>query len=302
LKRLAAVLAAAVVLLAGCHQQPRRAAAPSVHYVLGEPYLSDGVWHYPRPQFDLDETGLAVATTRDGGLTADGEVADPGALAAAHPTLPLPSLARVTNLDTGLQVLVRINDRGPARRGRVIALTPRAIALLGAGGARELPVRVEVMEAESRQMQGGLAGQEVPPPPIATAPAGEVGAEPLPPPPGVRAAATRAVRSGPTPRTRVSVGQAAGPVPLRLPEQVWRVPPRPGALYVELGTFSRLQAAEVMRQRFARLGARSATSYDAPRDRAFSVRIGPLRDVPSADAALTSALAAGVADPRIIVE
>jgi rare lipoprotein A len=300
---LAAVLAA-VLALAGCHRAPRPAATAQPHVVLGAPYQSDGVWNYPRPQFDLDETGLAVATTRNAGLTADGEVADPSALAAAHPTLPLPALARVTNLDTGLQVLVRVNDRGPAQRGRIIALTPRAIALLGGEGRAVLPVRVQVMEAESRQMAASLTtGAEVPPPPVATAAPGEVKAETLAPPPGVRLAAARAVRTGPQARPVAASAAAGGAeVPLRLPEQVFQVPPHPGALYVQLGTFSRLSAAEVMRQRFARLGARTATSYDAPRDRAYSVRIGPLADVAAADAALTRALAAGAAEPRLLID
>jgi rare lipoprotein A len=269
--------------------------------VLGSPYHADGVWHYPRADFDLDETGLAVATTRDSGLTADGELADPTALAAAHPTLQLPALARVTNLDTGLQVLVRVNDRGPAQHGRVIALTPRAIQLLGGAGQLALRVRVQVLDTESRQLVAQLAGADAPPLPLAAAPAGEVKSESLAPPPGVQQSASRPIASGPQPRAAAPTASAP-PIPLRLPEQVWQVPPRPGALYVELGTFGRLEYAELMRQRFASFGAQTSTSYDAPRDRAFRVRIGPLPNVAAADAVLSRALQAGVADPRILVD
>ena len=60
----------------------------------------------------------------------------------------------------GDQVLVRVNDRGPALRGRVIALTPRAIALLGGGNASVLRVRVQVQETESRQLVAALAGAD----------------------------------------------------------------------------------------------------------------------------------------------
>ncbi len=283
--------------------RPHREAAakPSVHYVLGAPYRSDGIWHYPRARFDLDETGLAVATTRVSGLTADGEVADPTALAAAHPTLQLPALARVTNLDTGLQVLVRVNDRGPAQRGRALALTPRAIQLLGGAGNAVLRVRVQVLEAESRELVAPLPGADAPPLPVAAMPRGEVRAEALPPPPGVRLAASRPVFAGPQPKI-VALIAAAPPVPLRLPEQLWRVPPRPGALYVELGTFGRLEYAELMRSRMASFGAQTSTSYDAPRESAYRVRIGPLSGVAAADAVMTQALKAGVADPRILGE
>ncbi len=58
-----------------------------------------------------------------GRLTANGEVFDQHALTAAHPTLPLPSLARVTRLDTGESVVVRVNDRGPFVEGRIIDLS-----------------------------------------------------------------------------------------------------------------------------------------------------------------------------------
>jgi len=302
--RWTAALLVATLGLAGCHlikSPPQPPPTTPPHFVLGGSYQADGMWFYPRPQFDLDETGLAVVTTRTSGLTADGEAADPTALAAAHPTLPLPALARVTNLDTGLQVLVRVNDRGPGRRGRMMALTPRAIALLGGGGATLLRVRMQVVEPESRQMAAELTAVEAPPVPIAAAPPGEVKAEALAPPPGIRQAAARPLATGPLQKS-VAAASAGAPVPLRLPEQVWQGPPHPGALYVELATFSKLAAAEDMRRRFARLGAQTSTSYEAPRESAYRVRIGPLPDVAAADAALTRALAAGVADPRILVE
>lgn len=304
--RRAPAIVLAMLALAGCNLlKPKPPpVAPSVHFVIGEPYRVDGLWFYPRPQFDLDETGLAVATSRLSGLTADGELADPASLAAAHPTLQLPALARVTNLATGRQVLVRVNDRGPARRGRIIALTPRALILLGAAAdTPALRVRVQVVEPESRMMAAELQVAEAPPLPIAAAPAGEVKAETLAPPPGVAQAPPRPVQGTPQPRT-VAAGRAtaAGPVPLRLPELVWQVTPHPGALFVELAAFSRLKAAEEMQRRFPGLGAQLSTSYDAPRESAFRVRIGPLADVAAADAALARAIAAGVADPRILVE
>ncbi len=301
--RRAAWLLAAALALAGCNLlRPKHPVVASLHYELGAPYQSDGVWHYPRPQFDLDETGLAVATTRTTGLTADGEVADPTALAAAHPTLPLPALVRVTNLETGLQVLVRVNDRGPPQRGRAIALTPRAITLLGGAPNGIMRVRIQAMETESRQMAGAIAGPEAAPLPVAAAPTGDVKAESLPPPPGVKLAAARSLASGPAPRATTTPARAEAAVPLRLPEQVSRVPAHPGALYVELATFSRQAAADVMSRRFAGLGAQTTTSYDAPRDSAFAVRIGPLPDVATADTVVTRLLGAGVAEPKILVD
>ena len=77
---------------------------------------------------NFSETGLAswYSETADGSRTATGEQYDPQALTAGHPTLPLPSWVRVTNLANGRQLVVRVNDRGPAQPGRVISLSKAA--------------------------------------------------------------------------------------------------------------------------------------------------------------------------------
>jgi rare lipoprotein A len=93
---------------------------------------------------------------------------------------------------------------------------------------------------------------------------------------------------------------APSPVPLRLPETVTRVPPRPGSLYVEAGAFGNLEYATLMRTRLAALGAEVLTLYDAPSERAYRVRIGPLPGVAAADATLARVIRAGVTDARII--
>jgi rare lipoprotein A len=292
---------AALAALAGCTGFNRHATlAPNVSYVLGAPYRAGGVWHYPRQSFDDDETGLASVTTRATGLTADGELADPAAMAAAHPTLQLPAIARVTDLDTGLQVLVRVNDRGPPLRGRVIALTPRVMQLLGAAGQSAARVRVQVLDDESRLLASELDGAGAPRLPVATAPTVAIASESLPPPPGTAQAPPRPLASVPQPQHTVPV--LAGPIPLRLPVTLTQVPPRPGALYVEAGTFGGLQYAEMLRRRLASLGAQTSTSYDAPRDRAYRVRIGPLTSVAAADAMLDRTLRAGIGDARIVAE
>ena len=91
------------------------AAAP--HYVLGQPYQTGGVWRYPREQFAGTDTGLAVVASRQPGLTADGEVFDQGVLAAAHRTLQLPALARVTDLGPGGRCCCASTTAARPRRG-----------------------------------------------------------------------------------------------------------------------------------------------------------------------------------------
>jgi rare lipoprotein A len=297
LNRFALLLAA--LGLAGCvARPPPPVAAP--HYVVGAPYQAGAVWRYPREQFSTTDTGLAVVTNRGAGLTADGELFDQGALAAAHRTLQLPALAQVTNLENGRQILVRLNDRGPDAPGRLIALTRRAAGLLGASASAPFRVRVRLMEAESRQLAATMA--TVAPLQVAAAPRGTVAEESLAAPTGAaQSGRGRTAAHGPA-APAAQEGPAAPAVPLRLPEQVWQASAAPGALYVECGTFARREYADIMQRQLAGLGARVSTDYGAPREAAWRVRIGPLRDTAEADAALDRALRDGVSDARIIVD
>ncbi|MFZ4808479.1 MAG: septal ring lytic transglycosylase RlpA family protein [Hyphomicrobiaceae bacterium] len=101
-------------------------------YKLGSPYKVAGRWYVPREEPGYDRTGLASWYGADfhGRRTANGEIYDRHALTAAHPTLPLPSYAYVTNLENGRTVLVRINDRGPYAHDRVLDLSQTAARLL----------------------------------------------------------------------------------------------------------------------------------------------------------------------------
>lgn len=286
-----------LLALAGCALvgQPK----PEPRYVLGEPYMADGVWRYPREDFTYNDTGIATVYDRRG-LTTAGEVFDASALAAAHPTLQLPALARVTNLENGRQILVRINDRGPELATRSLGLTRRAAELLGAPGATALRVRIQVQEAESRRMAGETR-QDPAPIAVTAAPSGKIQAESLAPPPGA-AQSNRVQSAAAKPVPQVSnAGPDPAAVPLRLPEEYWQTTPRPGLLAVECGSFSRPEYANVQRNRLAAYGARVTTDYYAPRDRAFIVRLGPFADLASAETALRRALPM-VPDARIVVE
>jgi peptidoglycan lytic transglycosylase len=88
------------------------------------------------------QSGIASVYAYDGGRTASGEHASPGALTAAHRTLPFGTMVRVTNRNSGRSVVVRINDRGPFVRGRIIDLTPAAARALGFSGLANVEVDV----------------------------------------------------------------------------------------------------------------------------------------------------------------
>lgn len=89
------------------------------------------------------QTGIAAIYSYKGGRTASGEASRPGGLTAAHRSLPFGTMVRVTNHRNGRSVVVRINDRGPFTRGRVIDLTPAAAGQLGFSGLT--PVTLDVV-------------------------------------------------------------------------------------------------------------------------------------------------------------
>jgi len=117
------------------------------HYKVGQPYRIKGRWY--RPEYDPSyvRTGTASWYGADfhGLATANGEVFDKEQITAAHPTLPLPSIARVTNLDNGRSIEVRVNDRGPFIGDRLIDLSQAAARKLGYEGRGLAPVRVEFL-------------------------------------------------------------------------------------------------------------------------------------------------------------
>src|SRR6201991_2975619 len=114
-------------------------------YRVGKPYVVGGRVYVPEEDVNYREEGLASWYGDDfhGRLTANGEVFDMGSLTAAHPTLPMPSYARVTNLSNGKSLIVRVNDRGPYHGNRLIDVSNRAAELLEFKGNGVAKVRVE---------------------------------------------------------------------------------------------------------------------------------------------------------------
>lgn len=113
-------------------------------YKTGEPYLAGGKWYTPVDDRAYDQVGFAswYGDFFHGRRTANGEIYDMNALTAAHPTLPLPTYAIVTNLQNNRSVVVRVNDRGPYHDNRIIDLSHRAAELLGLYNHGTAPVRV----------------------------------------------------------------------------------------------------------------------------------------------------------------
>lgn len=127
-------LITAVIACAGlvaCAGTPK----PSVANARGtmKPYQVHGQWYVPKDDPHYDEVGIAswYGPQHQGRPTADGEIFDMRRPSAAHKTLPLPSIVEVKNLENGRKIRVRVNDRGPFAKGRIIDLSREAADQLG---------------------------------------------------------------------------------------------------------------------------------------------------------------------------
>ena len=269
-------------------------------YKVGNPYQIGDTWYYPREQPDYDETGIAswYGPTFYGHATANGEIYNAGDLTAAHRTLPMPVNVRVTNLDNGKSLVVRVNDRGPYAKGRIIDVSEAAAKLLGFYGQGTARVRVTFVS------RAGLPdGEPIPsetPPEIASAvpavPAPKVDSQELDDVPDVATAPP--VREAALPKP------APDPAPLvtGMPDgQVTQVPvPAVTHLYVQAGAFG--SYANAMRLREQLGGDLVISTVKRNGQTLYRVRTAPLETVAEADAALARLSGLGSNDARIVVD
>jgi rare lipoprotein A len=144
-----ALLATLILALAGCGGRYRPVSDFPVK--IGRPYTVRGVTYAPAADPTYDAVGFAGwYGGESGNRTANGERFRVKAIAGAHTTLPLPSYVEVTSLDTGRTILVRINDRGPFARGRLVDLSRGAADLLGIRAAGTAAVRVRRVDPPER--------------------------------------------------------------------------------------------------------------------------------------------------------
>jgi len=155
LRILSCLLLACLVAACGTHRAYGPSIAGGGAPKLGKPYHVNGVWYYPEDDPAYDEIGMAswYGPGFHGRSTANGERYDMNALTAAHRTLPMPSHVRVTNLANGRSLVLRINDRGPFAKGRIIDVSRRAAQLLGFKGQGVTRVRVVRVAPDGAPLQ-----------------------------------------------------------------------------------------------------------------------------------------------------
>lgn len=291
------------------------------NFKVGKPYSVQGTTYRPTESYALDETGIAswYGPGFHNGRTANGEKFDENELTAAHRTLQLPSLVRVTNLSNGRSVVVRVNDRGPFAKNRIIDVSKRAAELLDFKRHGTARVRIQVLADESRQMAEAAKrgidtiGMEVAinngqQPMLIKNPAAltqdygtyqtaSAQATTLPPPdippPGVGI-------NGYSPSGIAGHAQDGG---LFYPDPVVKqFPITPTSLYVQAGSFSNHDNAIKASQRLERIGIVRVESFtNAVGQQFYRVRVGPMGSVGTADAVLSDVINSGYPEARIVV-
>lgn len=280
-------------------------------YKVGNPYEINGIWYYPKVEYDYVDKGIAswYGPKFHKRKTANGEIFDMNAVSAAHRTLPMPSLVRVTNLNSGRAINVRINDRGPFAHGRIIDLSRRAAQLLGFEVAGTAPVRVEILPEESRQLalrakELNFAGHRTEPKKPDSAPTVSVTSSKLPPPDGAKAAKPpskdfkvlpAAGRREKVARSQSVIAQVDGKVTYRRIEKMPQI-------FVQAGSFSQFQNAHKVRAVLKQLGPTKITQIDIDKRPLFRVRIGPLDNVDAADQILANVIKAGFPEAETVVD
>lgn len=272
-------------------------------YKIGKPYQVGDTWYYPREQPDYDETGIAswYGPTFYGKRTANGELYTAQDLTAAHRTLPMPVNVRVTNLENGRSIIVRVNDRGPFAKGRIIDLSERAAELLGY--KQKGTARVRVTFVSRADLDGGRPPPDETPPEIASAvpavPAGQVNGTDLPPVPGTVVAPPAVVAALPQP---VAAAPTADDAVATQPTGVVSEVPVPPVtrLYVQVGAFGSYDNAARLARRLGD-GLKISAINQGGRT-IYRVRLGPFDRTSDADEALARMTDAGSNDAQIVVD
>ncbi|MEQ8441751.1 MAG: septal ring lytic transglycosylase RlpA family protein [Alphaproteobacteria bacterium] len=278
-------------------------------YKVGDPYQINGVWYYPAEDDDYVEEGIAswYGPGFHGRQTANGAEFDENLVSAAHRTLPMPSMVRVTNLENGRSIRVIINDRGPFAHSRIIDMSRRGAQLLGFENQGTALVRVEFLAEESRQLAAIVSGETYvaatggdSPMPEA-APTLAVDGEELAPPPGVSISSPPP--EGPVVRTATADIERTPVETPQISEEVQQVPVDPvSSVFIQAGAFGQYHNANRARSLLSSYGpvvVEEITRSDVP---LFRVRIGPFSSREEVEPLLVSVIEAGYSDAQIILD
>ena len=278
---------------------------PGATYKVGRPYKIANIWYYPAEDYAYVQEGIASWYGSDfhGKRTANGEIYDMNDFTAAHPTLPLPSIVRVTNLENGRVVSLRVNDRGPFKSSRIIDVSRRGAQVLGFYKAGITRVRVEIDPTESLNIKNLTLGRnsgEMPR--VTSAPRTAVVAADLSPPTQILAPAPAAATpsSAPEPVQVPVVPKTVGTTPAKLPVQTIPADIPRGGLFVQAGAFSEESNALRLTQQLYDFGEAFVMPIVVEGVQYYRVRLGPLDDQNAAEDLLTQVRSYGYDNAQIV--
>jgi rare lipoprotein A len=280
-------------------------------YKIGNPYQIYNIWYYPEVDYDYDETGIAswYGKKFHGRKTANGEIYNMNDLTAAHKTLPIPSWVEVTNLDNGRKLKLRLNDRGPYAKSRIIDISRRGAQLLGFQNQGTAKIRVRILANESRNLAAAMRGEATigeygSPITVDSLPKASVNTVSLEPPPGADVATPP-----PDPEPKV---ETASLEPVPQPQStnqlmqndgiIENVPVTDVSIFIQAGAFTDYSNAVRAQAILSQMSTTSITQIEINQREYFRVRVGPYDSVDMADAVLDQAVALGYPDSRIIVD
>jgi rare lipoprotein A len=322
------------IALAACGSSggSRASVAQRGTYKVGAPYKIDGVTYTPQEEFNHVETGVAswYGPGFHGKSTANGESYDQSERTAAHRTLQMPSIVRVTNLENGRSTVVRINDRGPFARSRIIDLSRSAAEELDVVRGGTAHVRIDQLSAESQAVKevainGGGPSEQM----TAVAQVSSGRYAPQPQPAATPAAApVQAVASAPPPSPPPPPPQPVQPLPA--PPPVWSNPsrsppaevvptaatvssgptvaslvggsalPAMSGFYVQTGAFSTPENAERQRGAISSYGSSEISQGSAGGRDIYRVRLGPYTTQDAAGIVADRLKRSGYGDARVV--
>jgi rare lipoprotein A len=271
-------------------------------YHVGKPYQVAGRWFEPKEQPNYDKKGVAswYGEAFNRRKTSNGEWFDMTRLTAAHPTLPLPSYVKVTNLENGREVVVRLNDRGPFVGTRIIDLSKRTAEVLEFKHKGKAQVRVQYigpapvndngshLVAMNKELDRGTPMRKM----IASADRRKGKA----PDEKVKTAAAKPTKKKAVPPPQPQYETAdyepeMEPVEPRATEVTY---------FIQIGSFSDGENAARARDRFAAVWPVQYIELSGASGPVYRVRLGPISSSADAETALIDAQSAGYGDARLI--
>lgn len=269
-------LSIALLLLSSCASRK----STTGYYKVGKPYKIADKIYTPKIQNDYDEVGMASWYGSDFHRkeTANGATFNRNSITAAHRTLPLPCMVKVTNLSNNKTLVVMVNDRGPFSKSRILDMSEHAADLLGFRGKGTTKVRVQYLPEQTAKLIADLPGAR-----------GKNFAETKPTKPTITAK-----------QNVMASSDNESKQPDIKPEQTKGLLPKTN--FIQVGTYKVMSNAKNVGKNLSSLGEVKIISVKTKDKLLYKVKIGPIADKKSAELILKKTIGLGHRDAVMVKE